>query len=288
MTALPHAQDIARRCGDSGPLTPAPSLSHQVYLGARVVVKLIDSVGHSRLDRELALAPHLPPGLTAPLLASGRHTVDGREMRYACYTRMPGVNPEPDAATVRSYAEQAVHRLHILHTWTPPHAVVGTLGETLDHGGFTTREALLAGIEELAATGRVPTWQTGVLQRIAQEAPVASPVTVPVHADCHWGNWLADGGRLTALLDFEWARFGDPLDDWFFLIGGPGPHQDAARDVVARETGIAPDVLAAQCEVRHAAYLVADILLGVTGSGLPETIFQQRVESLAGLTAARR
>jgi len=44
-------------------------------------------------------------------------------------------------------------------------------------------------------------------------------VIVPVHADCHWGNWLVHERTVTALLDFEWARFGEPADDWLFLAG---------------------------------------------------------------------
>jgi hypothetical protein len=52
-------------------MTAADSDSHHVYVGPDVVVKVIDAARHSRLDREIALAPHLPAGLTAPLLASG-------------------------------------------------------------------------------------------------------------------------------------------------------------------------------------------------------------------------
>jgi hypothetical protein len=47
------------------------SSSHSVYVSSDVVVKIIDAAGHSRLDREIALVPHLPTGLTAPLLGSG-------------------------------------------------------------------------------------------------------------------------------------------------------------------------------------------------------------------------
>ena len=47
---------------DPGPLTAADSLSHQVYVGPDVVVKVIDAARHARLDREVALAPHLPAG----------------------------------------------------------------------------------------------------------------------------------------------------------------------------------------------------------------------------------
>src|SRR5687768_14035571 len=61
---------------DPGPMVTAASMSHYVYLGADVVVKIVDAGGHTRLDREIALAPHLPAGLGAPLLASGRSQVE--------------------------------------------------------------------------------------------------------------------------------------------------------------------------------------------------------------------
>jgi len=73
-------------------------------------VKIIDAARHTRLDREIALAPCQPGGLTAPLLASGLYPLDGREVRYACYARMagpaPGMGmPGVDAVTARSLAE---------------------------------------------------------------------------------------------------------------------------------------------------------------------------------------
>jgi hypothetical protein len=52
-------------------MASAESSSHYVYVSPDVVVKIIGADRHSRLDREIALAPHLPAGLTAPLLDSG-------------------------------------------------------------------------------------------------------------------------------------------------------------------------------------------------------------------------
>ncbi len=74
-------------------MAAADSLSHHVYIGLDVVVKVIDAARHSRLDREIALAPHLPAGLTASLLASGHWPTGTPEVRYACYARVPGTAP---------------------------------------------------------------------------------------------------------------------------------------------------------------------------------------------------
>jgi Ser/Thr protein kinase RdoA (MazF antagonist) len=279
-----------------GPLTLVHSLSHRVYLGPDVVLKVIDADRHTRLDREIALAPDLPAGVTAPLVSSGLHTLDGRKVRYACYTRMPGTPPGwglpgLDARAACSLAEQAVHRLGALHAWTPPDRAAGVLREPLDHGGFVSRDALLTLLDDLTAADRaavVPSALLTALSAIAANAPSRAGTGVPVHADCHWGNWLATGDRLTALLDFEWARFGEPLDDWFFVISLSGPHRNAVLDVVARETATSPDELRAACEVRHATHLASDILLALTAPGdVPPTLLTDRLTGLAELVNDR-
>ncbi|WP_433790007.1 phosphotransferase family protein [Actinoplanes sp. CA-252034] len=267
---------------DPGPMTGADSLSHQVYVGADVVVKVIEAGRHPRLEREIALAPHLPAGVTAPLLDSGVHPAGDGSVRFACYARMPGEAPGmglPGAgeATARDLAEQAVRRLRILHDWAPPEDAGRVLRQSLDHGGFAGRTALIAEIDAIAAAAS-PALVDGLLA-LAEGAPEHVRATVPVHADCHWGNWLAADGRITALLDFEWARFGDPMDDWFFVIADSGPHRAAVLDVVAGATGIPADVLRAECEIRHVSHLAADVRLAVTDpaghGGLLETRWEQ-------------
>ena len=64
---------------------------------------------------------------------------------------------------------------------------------------------------------------------------------------------------MTALLDFEWARFGEQADDWFFLARFSGPHMETVLDVIARATTTSPETLRAQCEVRDAAHLASDL-----------------------------
>jgi hypothetical protein len=239
MTDLRQASDAARAIAaaalgrDPGPMAAAESSSHCVYVGSDAVVKIIDAGGHSRLGREIALAPHLPAGLTAPLLGSGLCPLGTREVRYACYARVPGTAPGMgmpgvDSVTARLLAEEAVQRLGGLHSWMPSGNAGQTLREPLDHGGFVSQAALLAEVENLAALDRdgiVPRHHLDGLTAIAERAPLRARAVVPVHADCHWGNWLAYDRSVTALLDFEWARFGEPADDWFFLgtTGGATP-----------------------------------------------------------------
>jgi hypothetical protein len=273
MTDPRQACDAARAIGaaalgrDPGPMAATESSSHHVYVGSDVVVKIIDADGHSRLDREIALAPCLPAGLTAPLLGSGLCRLGTREVRYACYARVPGTTPGMgmpgvDSVTARLLAEEAVQRLDELHNWLPAGHAERTLGEPLDHGGFVGRAALLADAENLAARDRdriVPRHLLDGLTAIAERAPLHARAVVPVHADCHWGNWLARDRSVTALLDFEWARFGEPADDWFFLARFSGPHMEAVLRVIARATTTSLETLRAQCEVREAAHLASDL-----------------------------
>ncbi len=264
---------------DPGPMAAAKSLSHKVYIGDDVVVKLIHANRHSRLSREIELVPMLPAGITAPLLASGEH----EDLRYACYARVPGTAPglhlpDTDAKTARKLAEQAVERLELLHAWQP--TSTETLTEELDHGGFTGREAFQAEIQRLQQAdkdGVIPAHIVKGLKEIADRAPDRTRVEVPVHADCHWANWLANGDTVTALLDFEWARLAEPFEDWFFLIRFSGPHMATVLDVVADLTAIPEDELRAACEVRDANYVATDVRLTLEGD--PDA----GVGSLAGL-----
>jgi Phosphotransferase enzyme family len=294
MRSLMDTHRAARAIGvaalgrDPGPMATVESSSHCVYVSPDVVVKIIDADRHSRLDREIALAPHLPAGLTAPLLGSGIYRLGTRDVRYACYARLPGTAPGMgmpgvDGVTARLLAEDAVQRLDRLHHWIPAGHAEQTLREPLDHGGFISQAALLAEVEDLAAADRdgvVGRLLLDGLTAIAERAPVAARAVVPVHADCHWGNWLACDQRVTALLDFEWARFGEPVDDWFFLVRFSGPHKETVLDIIACATTISREILRAQCEVRDATYLASDLRIALAH---PEASAGMRAERLRAL-----
>lgn len=258
-------------------------------------MKIIDAGRHSRLTREIALAPHLPAGLTAPLLGHGVHRLAARELRYACYARVPGTTPGMgmrgvDRPTAQLLAEQAVQRLGELHSWTPAPSAEQALREPLDHGGLVGRAALYAEIEKIAAVdrdGTVPRPLLDGLGAIAEHAPLRAQSVVPVHADCHWGNWLASGRTLTALLDFEWARFGEPADDWFFLARFSGPHMETVLGVIARATTTAPELLRAQCEVREAAHIASDLHIALAHPGSRTAMAAERLRGLAELIVGR-
>jgi len=267
-----------------GRLAVAASMSHYVFVGVDVVVKLVDVGGHTRLEREIALAPHLPAGLGAPLLDHGHFRGDTCDVRYACFARVPGVSPgvglpAVDAVTARRLAGRAVRMLEDLHTWTPRGDAERTLRESPVHEGFVGRDALVTQIERIEAV--VPRHLIDGLMAIARRAPRHTTADVPVHADGDWGNWLADGDRLT-LLDFERARFGDPADDWVLLALSSGPHRGLVLDVIAGATATSPVTLRADCELREAAFIVEEI-----GLGEPERMAGW-IRDLEGLVSGRR
>jgi hypothetical protein len=66
-------------------------------------------------------------------------------------------------------------------------------------------------------------------------------------ACCEQHNWLASDQSVTALLDFEWARLGEPADDWFFLARFSGPHMETVLDAIVRATTTSAETL------RHSA-----------------------------------
>jgi hypothetical protein len=301
MTGLRQDRNAAREIAaaalgrDPGPMAAAQSSSHHVYVGADVVVKFIDAAGHSRLDRETALAPHLPAGLTAPFLGHGLGRLGTRDVRYACYARVPGAAPGMgmpgvDGVTARLLAADAVQRLGRLHRWVPVGRAEQVLAEPLDHGGFVSQATLCAEIENLAALDRngiVSSHLLDGLTAIAERAPLRALTVVPVHADCHWGNWLACDRSVTALLDFEWARFGEPADDWFFLARFSGPHLETVLDVIACATATPVETLRAQCEVRDAAHLASDLRVALDRPDFPARMFADRLRGLQELIVGR-
>jgi aminoglycoside phosphotransferase (APT) family kinase protein len=195
-----------------------------------------------------------------------------------------------DAATARLLAEQAVQRLNDLHAWIPTGDAEQALRESPVHEGFVSRAMLVTEIERIAAADRdavMPRRLIDGLMAIAQCAPEHARADVPVHADCDWGNWLARDRSVTALLDFERARFGEPADDWVLLAVTSGPHLDIVVDAIAEVTTIGPDVLRAECEFRDAALIADDIRYALEQPNAPAGL-AHRVRDLEGLVLGRR
>lgn len=73
-------------------------------------------------------------------------------------------------------------------------------------------------------------------------APTLVARTVLVQGDTGPGNFLADGGVVTGLVDWEFAHLGDPMDDWAWVeMRADAEEIPALHDRYTRATGIPID-----------------------------------------------
>jgi aminoglycoside phosphotransferase (APT) family kinase protein len=114
-----------------------------------------------------------------------------------------------------------------------------------------------------------------VLAWLDRNAPPARALTL-VHGDFRTGNFMVDGGRLTGILDWEFARWGDPDEDlgWFTArcwrfgnddreAGGIAPLAPMlAAYEAASGRGVEPDALAYWQIMAAARWAVIAVLQG--------------------------
>jgi aminoglycoside phosphotransferase (APT) family kinase protein len=123
-------------------------------------------------------------------------------------TRETLLVPDGDAL-----AESLGGNLARIHAIRPPQTELGDLRPPpTDHARATIAEyrGYLDGMED-----SYPVLEWG-LQWCEVHAPAPWGATL-IHRDYRTGNYLVDGGRLTASLDWEFAGWGDPREDigWF-------------------------------------------------------------------------
>ncbi len=152
---------------------------------------------------------------------------------FAAVTRLPGRVPaEPEA--LAGQLGQAIAGWHELE---PPEALAGArpprhhgaahhrwLRRALDPA--TSAAAAAEAASRLGRPGRAAAW-TDLLGRAAELRPVL------VHGDIHEDQLLADGGRLTGVIDWETVRVDHPY--WDFDLGewGTGLWRRRRRDFSA-------------------------------------------------------
>ncbi|MFO1049546.1 MAG: phosphotransferase family protein [Geminicoccaceae bacterium] len=93
-------------------------------------------------------------------------------------------------------------------------------------------------LDELGSSECVLEWALAWLER---HAPAAVPPRL-IHADFRTGNYLVDHGELTAVLDWEFAGFGDPLEDLGWMLGRYwrfGIYEQEAGGIGSREALLA-------------------------------------------------
>jgi aminoglycoside phosphotransferase (APT) family kinase protein len=93
-------------------------------------------------------------------------------------------------------------------------------------------------LDAMGSTECVLEWALAWLERHA------SPAVPPrlLHADFRTGNYLVEAGELTAILDWEFAGFGDPLEDLGWMLGKYwrfGAYEREAGGIGSREALLA-------------------------------------------------
>ena len=208
-----------------------------------------------------------------------------------------------DAALVRACGA-ALRRIHAI---TPPRADLAFLGEPPADPALAFVAAMEARLDAAGTPRPVLEWGLAALRR---HAPAPLPPVLN-HNDFRTGNIMVEGGRITGVLDWEFAAWGDPHADlgWFCApcwrfgnlaleAGGLGP-RDAFLD------GYGPDVdptrlpfwelaasirwavIAADQAARHLSGAEPSLELALTGHIIPalEADILAQVEAMDAGTA---
>jgi aminoglycoside phosphotransferase (APT) family kinase protein len=126
---------------------------------------------------------------------------------YEAY-EMPEWVERADAALRSAMCEQWVDAVAAVHA--QPVALVGdaprTPAEEAEHW------------RRVAEQAESPAELVDLLARLSDALPPISGPVTPLHGDAKLGNCLWQGGRLTALLDWEMAGVGEPLVDVGYLL----------------------------------------------------------------------
>jgi aminoglycoside phosphotransferase (APT) family kinase protein len=188
----------------------------------------------ARLDREMALAEHLPSVIGYPrVLGHGRTSTGDPPLAWSLTRQLDGELLDSawvrlDGPRRRSSVAQLAEMLRELHRWSPPDDIVARLHarpapQPDDVGGMIGADvvSLPAARARAVATfaAGLPDVDSGLLSAAAaaiDELRHLDPVVDDagrhglVHGDLHLSNlWLSPSGTLT-ILDFEWARFAPP------------------------------------------------------------------------------
>jgi hygromycin-B 7''-O-kinase len=200
------------------PLRRASSVTNEVWIADEYVIRVNRRLD-PRLRREAYLAPFLPPEVRYPEIVAygGKPGSD-----WLILKRVPGEVlarcwPSMTPLERREATHQLAAALRALHqTPAPPDLpdIDSTAPQLLSNRTFSPVMPLLVAIDRLR---ELPHMDTGLLDRaeamVAEHARDLTPfdATTLVHGDLTFENVLWDGKKISALLDFEWARPG-PAD----------------------------------------------------------------------------
>lgn len=220
------------------PLRRADSVTNEVWLADEYVIRVNRRLD-PRLRREAALAPHLPPEVGYPEIVAygGKPGADWLIVRRLPGTVLSRCWPDMSRLERREAIHQLAGRLRALHDASAPPDlpdIDSTAPQLLSSVTFSPVMPLLVAIDRAKALPYVDTSLLADTEALVTETSGAlAPfeTTSIVHGDLTFENILWDGKRITAILDFEWARPGPrDLDLDVFLRFCALPHLHVAED----------------------------------------------------------
>lgn len=132
------------------------------------------------------------------------------EARGFRLVRDPQVLARSDALAARLGKELAK-----LHRVVPPQPGLAFIPVPEGPAALARVAEYRAHLDDMDSAECVLEWALAWLER---HAPAAVPPRL-LHADFRTGNYLVEAGELTAVLDWEFASWGDPLEDLGWMLG---------------------------------------------------------------------
>lgn len=222
-------------------LVRADSVTNDVWLTDDYVVR-VNRDASLRLHREAVLSQVLPPVIGYPAVVQHAGEVGSD---WLVSVRVPGRPlsrcwPTMTPQVRRRAVKQLADKLRVVHATRCPRLDGLVDAPQLLDAAPTGRRAvnrLLVAIEQAC---RLPNVDPGPLRDAAQLVEATAGALEPfdvgtiVHGDLTFENVLWDGDRVTAILDFEFARPGPPdLDLDVLLRFAALPHMHVAADYEA-------------------------------------------------------
>lgn len=225
----------------SAGLVRADSVTNEVWLTEGYVVR-VNRDASSRLHREAVLSQILPKSVGYPPLVQHGADVSSDWLVMGRVSGRPLSRAWPTMSTDlrREAVGQLADRLRAVHNTQCPHLDgLSEVPQLLDRAP-TGGQAVLRLLHAIETAKRLPHVDQGILSEatvfVETNAHVLDPfdASTIVHGDLSFENVLWDGERVTALLDFEFARPGAPdLDLDVLLRFAALPHLHVAPDYEA-------------------------------------------------------
>jgi aminoglycoside phosphotransferase (APT) family kinase protein len=236
---------LARVVRQTGLVVPehaqlADSWSNDVWVCGDIVVRICMQGDRSRLAREAMIGAALPHEARYPKV------LDYGEDDDIAWMFVRRVDGEPmwerwktmDLRVLRSLSREFAELLRLIHGWTPPPSVLAALHAhdvpaTGDVDAVVGHDLLPLPAPRwqpmIDAALMLPFVDAGVVRAVAARLeeltahdPFRGEFVHLVHGDANYANLLEADGRVTALLDYEWARLGPPDAELVSVIRAAG------------------------------------------------------------------